>query len=200
MEEKRELIIDAATRLFHTYGYNSVTMDDIASEIGMSKRTIYLIFRNKTELVDCVIDQIILEVKTILPRFVDQAKEPMSGFIKIYNFIFGFSADNLPIVHRSLRKYYPLCYQKVEKEVMVMLKKQTVELIDQGIKRGLIISETKADDFFYLLSNQLFGLVNGFFITNEMASQQSLKEKAVFFALRSISTSDGIKMLESYSR
>ena len=45
-------IIKRATELFLTLGFKSVTMDDIANELGISKKTIYVHFKNKTKLVE----------------------------------------------------------------------------------------------------------------------------------------------------
>ena len=48
----KETIINKATSLFLTLGFKSVTMDDIANDLGMSKKTIYTYFDNKTSLVE----------------------------------------------------------------------------------------------------------------------------------------------------
>ena len=48
----REKIIHNASELFITYGFKSVTMDDIANKLGISKKTIYQHFENKTKLVE----------------------------------------------------------------------------------------------------------------------------------------------------
>ena len=48
----REKILIGASDLFLTYGFKSVTMDDIANKLGISKKTIYLHFENKTKLVE----------------------------------------------------------------------------------------------------------------------------------------------------
>ena len=47
----KETIINKATSLFLTLGFKSVTMDDIANDLGMSKKTIYTYFDNKISLV-----------------------------------------------------------------------------------------------------------------------------------------------------
>ncbi len=195
MEQKRELIIDAATRLFRTYGYNSVTMDDIAQEVGMSKKTIYQIFENKTDLVDCSVEKTMLEIRNTLPILVGQSENPLSAFFLIYNYIFSFSPDNSPMVHRSLRKYYPACYSRIENDVLGLLRELTTVLIQEGIEKGLFIDESNADDFFLLLSNQLFSLMNGWLISYETSQIQRLPRKSVYYALRAISTSEGIHFL-----
>ena len=50
----REKIIHKAAELFLTLGFKSVTMDDISNDLGISKKTIYVHFENKTKLVEAV--------------------------------------------------------------------------------------------------------------------------------------------------
>ena len=50
----REKITHRAAEMFLTLGFKSVTMDDIANELGISKKTIYVHFKNKTKLVEAV--------------------------------------------------------------------------------------------------------------------------------------------------
>ena len=50
--DNRNRIIEGAAELFRTYGIKAVTMDSLASHLGMSKRTIYEVFSDKDELLD----------------------------------------------------------------------------------------------------------------------------------------------------
>lgn len=52
IENKKEFILETASELFLKYGVRSLTMDDIATGCGMSKKTIYMHFQNKTDLVN----------------------------------------------------------------------------------------------------------------------------------------------------
>ena len=55
--EVKEYLIDEADKLFCQYGFKSVTMDDIAKHLGMSKKTIYQHFKDKNELVNILIKE-----------------------------------------------------------------------------------------------------------------------------------------------
>ncbi|OPY49443.1 MAG: DNA-binding transcriptional repressor FabR [Methanosaeta sp. PtaU1.Bin060] len=54
-EQRRELILSAAEKMFFSRGYDNVSMDDIASEIGLNKATLYLYFKNKESLFFAVV-------------------------------------------------------------------------------------------------------------------------------------------------
>src|ERR1017187_1601563 len=55
--EAKERILEKATDLFMRYGIRSITMDEIAGQLGISKKTIYQFFTDKDELVEGVVDQ-----------------------------------------------------------------------------------------------------------------------------------------------
>jgi TetR/AcrR family transcriptional regulator len=54
-EQRRNYVLDAAEKLFFSKGYDNVSMDDIASEIGLNKATLYLYFKNKESLFFAVV-------------------------------------------------------------------------------------------------------------------------------------------------
>src|SRR5262245_45268012 len=69
----RDLILDASERLIGVLGYSKTTMDDVAREAGVGKRTIYVHFPSKEEVVLCTIDRI---VERLLARLRDHASGP----------------------------------------------------------------------------------------------------------------------------
>jgi AcrR family transcriptional regulator len=65
-EDIRDLILDAADRLLVRYGFKKMTMDDLASEVGIAKGTIYLHFSSKEEIALSHVDRIVERLKTKL--------------------------------------------------------------------------------------------------------------------------------------
>ena len=74
-EDIRDLILDAADRLLARYGYNKMTMEDLAREVGVGKGTIYIHFNSKEEVALSRIDRVIERLKAELER-VAQSNEP----------------------------------------------------------------------------------------------------------------------------
>jgi AcrR family transcriptional regulator len=74
-EDIRDLILDAADRLLARYGYNKMTMEDLAREVGVGKGTIYIHFNSKEEVALSRIDRVIERLKVELER-VAQSNEP----------------------------------------------------------------------------------------------------------------------------
>ena len=76
----RDLILDAAERLIGVLGYSKTTMDDVAKAAGIGKRTIYVHFPSKEEVVLCTIDRI---VDRLVLRLRDHATAPGSAAARV---------------------------------------------------------------------------------------------------------------------
>ena len=70
----REKILNKSAELFLTYGFKSVTMDDIANEMGISKKTIYQHFDNKTNLLKQLHYHYLILFLKVLTVFVARKK------------------------------------------------------------------------------------------------------------------------------
>lgn len=77
IEETREKIVNAATELFMHEGCKRVTMDQIASHMHISKRTLYESFLNKEELLEACMDKVYAIINTNRQRLTSQVEEPM---------------------------------------------------------------------------------------------------------------------------
>jgi AcrR family transcriptional regulator len=73
--EAKERILEKAHELFMQYGIRSVSMDDIANSLGMSKKTLYQYFVDKDELVEGVVDGHIMVMQTDCANCRKEAKD-----------------------------------------------------------------------------------------------------------------------------
>src|SRR4030095_3649966 len=75
-ENMEDRIIDGWDRLLARYGYRKLTMDDLASEVGIGKGTIYLYFRSKEDLVYSHIDRVVRQLIERLKRVLRSTLSP----------------------------------------------------------------------------------------------------------------------------
>src|SRR3569833_2856037 len=115
-------IIQGGEDLFLTAGIKSVTMDDIARHLGMSKKTIYQFFRDKNELVIALVKKKLKEdedqIADIMSRSANVIEE-MINMMKCSEEI--FSRIN-PIVIHDMQKYHPEAwaeFQRFKAEVLI---------------------------------------------------------------------------------
>jgi len=113
MNDKVQGILKQVGKLYHRYGIKSVTMDDVASHLGISKKTLYEYFEDKKDLVSQVLrsehDSHFREFDDILRRNLNAIEE----LFVIYKHIKRMIQDHNPSMDYDIRKYYPDLYMKI---------------------------------------------------------------------------------------
>ena len=135
--ELKNLILDGTLRVFHRKGLK-FTMDDLAKELSMSKKTIYTIFPDKESLFFTMVEHIFDRIKESEQAIIEDTSLPTLE--KIHK-ILGVLPEGYQNV--DLQKLYPLKekYPKIYREVESRLEngwEPTLCLLEQGMKEGVI--------------------------------------------------------------
>lgn len=105
-EELKRKIVDTSLQMFNSRGCKGVTMDDIAQELHMSKRTLYETFANKEELLsDCVVSMH-EEVEAMHRNFFEKVDEPLLVALYMMRVNAGFSYKYQKVIE-DVERYYP---------------------------------------------------------------------------------------------
>ncbi|RFZ94264.1 TetR/AcrR family transcriptional regulator [Mucilaginibacter conchicola] len=131
-------IILGAEELFLQAGIRSVTMDDIARHLGMSKKTIYHFFNDKNDLVTVLVRKKLQEDECQIVDIINKSSnviEEMINMMKASEEIFGRIN---PIVIHDMQKYHPESWAEFQKFKADVLVKTLEELLLKGIDQGLI--------------------------------------------------------------
>ena len=133
-----ERIIQGGEELFLKAGVRSVTMDDIARNLGMSKKTIYQFFKDKNELVMALVKKKLQEDENQMSEIIRKSGnviEEMINMMKCSEDI--FSRIN-PIVIHDLQKYHQEAWRQFQNFKSEVLIHTLEELLAKGIKQGYI--------------------------------------------------------------
>ena len=133
-----ERIIQGGEELFLTAGIKSVTMDDIAKHLGMSKKTIYQFFKDKNELVIALVKKKLQEDEDQMCALISKSGnviEEMINMMKCSEEI--FSRIN-PIVIHDMQKYHPDAWQQFQDFKATVIVRTLEELLTKGIQQGYI--------------------------------------------------------------
>jgi AcrR family transcriptional regulator len=133
-----ERIIQGGEELFLNAGVRSVTMDDIARHLGMSKKTIYQFFKDKNELVMALVKKKLREDENQMSEIISKSGnviEEMINMMKCSEDI--FSRIN-PIVIHDLQKYHQEAWRQFQNFKSGVLIRTLEELLIKGIKQGYI--------------------------------------------------------------
>lgn len=189
-----------ASDLFLKLGFKSVTMDDIAAEMCISKKTIYKYFCNKEILIEESSAMVHAEIHKIIDNIVAKnynAIEENFESRKMFKEMFQ-SSDISPIY--QMKKHYPEIYEKVIsreiEECNTVFKQNIVKGIEQGLYRKEIVIENYIK-FYYTL---IFG------IKEEISSEkegQKIELEILEYHTRAMATPAGIieleKQLQNYN-
>jgi len=189
----KEKIIAKATDLFMKLGFKSVTMDDIAGEMCISKKTIYKYFCNKeiliaetTEMVHKAIHQSIDAIVAKKHNAIEENFEIRKMFKEMFN-----SADTSPAY--QLKKHYPEIYDRVMSREINECNAVFNQNIVQGIQQGLYRKDIQIDTYVGFYYNLIFS------IHGNTSSERESNEKelqALEYHTRAMATPEGIIELE----
>jgi AcrR family transcriptional regulator len=191
-------IVITSTELFLTLGFKSVTMDDIAEEMKISKKTIYTFFLNKEALVQSVVFSMYSYITTNLTQIREEAKNPISELYKIKMFIMHQLKGEKTSPQHQLRKYYPNIHKELQKKQFDFMTKSVKKSLTKGVEMKLFRSSIDIDFISRMYFNGMVGIKNVDMFPIEKYSPEQLMENYLDYHLRAIVTKDGMKLLSSY--
>ena len=192
--EIKNKIIAKSTDMFLKLGFKSVTMDDIASEMCMSKKTIYKYFSNKEILIEQGTEMVREKFHTLMGEVISKnfnAIKENFEIRKMFKEMFQ-AVDHSPAF--QLKKHYPEIYEKMMQDEIKECESVFTQNVQKGIAEGLYRADTDVEiavRFYYTL----------IFSVNENTSLEKeaslLELKALEYHTRAIATTKGVQELEA---
>lgn len=133
----KDKILDKATELFLNLGFKSVTMDDLAHEMGISKKTIYTHFTNKTKLVEECTKRLFCTISEGIDHICSLHKNPIEELYEIKKFALLHLKNEKASPQHQLQKYYPNIHNSIKQKQYEMMQDCVVENIKKGIEMGI---------------------------------------------------------------
>lgn len=133
-----ERIIQGGEDLFLTAGIKSVTMDDIAKHLGISKKTIYQYFKDKNELVVALTKKKLQEDEDQMCAIMSTSGDVIEEMINMMKCSEEIFSKINPIVIHDMQKYHPDAWKEFQNFKADVLIRTLEELLNKGIKQGYI--------------------------------------------------------------
>lgn len=190
----KEKIIKKAGELFLKLGFKSITMDDIACEMCISKKTIYKYFCNKELLVEESTNYMHKEIHGTIDTILELNLNAIEENFKIremFKEMFQSSVDSSPIY--QLKKHYPDIYEKVMLREITECSNWFRNNIVRGIEDGFYRKDLDIEayvQFYYIL---IFNINEN---TSSEKESQRLELEALEYHTRAMATPTGIIELE----
>ncbi|MFC0603675.1 TetR/AcrR family transcriptional regulator [Winogradskyella pulchriflava] len=186
MITKSELL-QCAIAKFTKFGSKQVTLDELAQELRISKKTIYSFFKNKEDLVVTSIETLLNEYKEDINRIVSvNDNDSVLSVIFIYKRGFEYLKYFKPSFIYGLEKYYPKAYKLFNSFSEDLAQNTICNLLKKAQKQGDLIPELDIDllvkIYFSRVDNLLFKSNNLF----EMYSKETLLKHMVIYNLQGV--------------
>ncbi len=196
MDEKLQLILSESFRLFRKYGIKSVSMDDIARELGMSKKTIYQFVQNKTDLVEKVLNYSMGQ-ESMMCKFVSiENMNAIDILLSVSQNVSKQLQDLNPANAFDLQKYYPVIYRDFILRKRDHVFEQVKQNFIQGISEGIYRNDLDIDLVARLYIKKLVDVHDPEFLASTNFSIEKVLQVMFDNHIRGIANTEGLKYYE----
>ncbi len=140
-----EKILSSSQKLFMNYGLKSISMDDIASDIGISKKTIYKHFSTKDRLINITLTHFLKQEKKTVAKIYKSSHNAVEEIILIGRHIIKMTKSLKPTLIFDLKKYHTKNWQLIEEHHTEFIKQVITENLERGISEGLFRSDLRPE-------------------------------------------------------
>lgn len=191
-----EELIQKITELFMKFGVKSVTMDDIARELGISKKTLYLHFADKKDVVMKSIEFSLQHQKCRMAEFADGTEDnAIDLLLKVSEQLIMAQSKMNSNVNYDLQKYYPEAWEKIrvyrQEHVYTSIKQNIL----RGISEGVYRSDFNVDVISYLYVSHIESSYSELINRTDIQFEELLKTLFMYH-IRGIASLKGVDYVE----
>jgi AcrR family transcriptional regulator len=195
----KDKILEKAGEMFLNLGFKSVTMDDIANEIGVSKKTIYIHFSNKTALVNSVTLSVFETISGGIDLICALGKNPIEELYEIKKFVMYHLKNDKSSPQYQLQKYYPKIYATLKEKQFDVMQSCVIENLTRGIEKGIYRASIDVNFISRIYFHGVLGIKDIDLFPLQQFSMNNLMDFFLEYHLRGICTEKGILILNQFT-
>ena len=198
--EPQEKILKVSLELFFKYGIKRVTLDDIAKELGMSKKTIYQFYKEKDDLVNqlCVVEM--QKQECIFKNIEEQSQDPIHEIILISNTMSEMMHHINPIFFLDLQKYHSNAFVQFQKFKDECAYRYLLRNIKSGKEIGVYRNDIDEELTAKYRLTQIDMLMFGNYFSFEKISFTQTHQLLLDMFVYGICTLKGYKLINDYKK
>jgi AcrR family transcriptional regulator len=200
VNEELKNILVKVRELYNKYGIKSITMDDVARELGISKKTLYQFVSDKDDLVGKYIDYEIELRQEEICRCFQSKLNAIEELFEISLFMNKVMRDQNPATEYDLKKYYPQHFQRVVKVRRERMYDYLLMNLRKGKEEGLYREEMNEDIIAKLYLSRSENIHLDSLFTVEEFTSIKLFTELLTYHVRGIASEKGITVLENKIR
>lgn len=195
---QKERIVEQAMQMFVSQGIKSVRMDDIAQQLGVSKRTLYELFGDKEGLLYLAMRCFFEQAQQMRLASCAHASNVLEAMFMVLGDIMD-SAELLQRLMNNLRKFYPAVYDKMIREGSAKSRRDLREMLEKGIADGLFVDSFNIE----LTISVLYYTSTALTMRKDLILPDGMTEREAFVQIisnsfRGISTAKGLQLVDDY--
>jgi AcrR family transcriptional regulator len=191
----KQRIVDYTTGMFARDGVKAVRMDDIAAEMGMSKRTIYEMFGDKEALILACLDHFHNKLRIYNDELTRDADNIITEYLTVLD-VWDKQMDATSRIMDDVRKFYPRVYDQYMMNHACMAAEEIRHKLQQGIEQGYLVPSLTIDIAMAIFGHSLYGAIkSGDWGGTAAGWREAFKFFTTHF-LRGISTRKGIELID----
>lgn len=192
----KDRIIEGASGMFMSFGIKSVTMDMLAGELGISKRTIYEIFADKDELLMEVLTRMARKQKEQIKRILEESDNSLVAIFRMLEINRDNFQSMTPAFQADLKKYHhDVLMNKVDKSEMPDYRNH-MEVIEKGIKEKLFRADVNPDLANRCLFSLGMSIMDNDIYPFDQFSRRDVIRNIFINYIRGISTQKGLDLID----
>lgn len=193
--EVRERIIEGAAKLFKIYGIRTVTMDSIAADLGISKRTIYETFKDKDALLVAVLQWMTEKQQDLVRRILDSSENAIQAIFRLLESSRDHFQGISPAFHADLKKFhYEALMNRIEKNNLPDYR-NIIQVIERGREEKLFRKDINPDIVNRCLYSLGRSVMDYELYPFEEFTRREVVENVFINYLRGISTITGLDLI-----
>lgn len=160
MDDLRERVIEKGREKFFSQGFSKVTMDEIALDLGISKKTLYKYFESKDALLEAVVQRQILSIGARVQAIVTAEVD----FIEKLHRLFAFMGNTIAYVSQrfqdDLKRIKPELWERIDRFRREKILSNFSLLLEEGKQKGMLRSDIHKEIIILMFLTVVPGIIN----------------------------------------
>ncbi len=195
-DERWERLLEEAGKVFMTYGIKSVTMDDMATRLCVSKKTLYQYVKDKNDLVEQVLRQVSEQRRCTICKVVGGDRNAIDEFHELTTRVAANVKGVHPSIHFDLEKYHPEAFRQWREGQRKEAYETMVYNLETGIREGLYREDLNIPMIATVYIARFDMVLDGELFPPERFDRNELLWQIFLYHIRGIASAKGLKYLE----
>ena len=199
MDENTQFLVKAS-ELFLEHGAKTLTMEDISKSFGISKKTLYVKYKNKEELIEAVLHFKLDEIITRLQFLDDQIENAVERMFCRDEQLEKVADSNNRLLIKQLHKYYPAIFNKHMLEFAEKFSQVMLHNIEKGRAQGYYRTNFDAELYAKFFFQLIMSMESSLYLDPNVIDKVYYKNELMNMYMNAITTEKGKQILKKLNK